>query len=209
MQPANSISNDRKHIRSGGGLTTSAFSVLGKVLSKVPVGSVVNSVIDAIPVELHIPGYQYCGAGTKLAKRLARGDLGINKLDQACKAHDIAYSIYSDTPNRSVADSILAHQAWKRVKSSDASLGERAAALTVAAAMKAKSAVGSGYKKKKNGQKKGKQKVKSGGNINQRKKTQRKQKKTQRKSKKKNYMQGDWTMLKSGKGLYLRPYRNA
>lgn len=55
---------NRKGIRSGGGLATSALSVLKTVLSKVPVGPVVNTVVDALPVELHIPGYQYCGPGT-------------------------------------------------------------------------------------------------------------------------------------------------
>ncbi|XP_074096719.1 uncharacterized protein LOC141525915 [Cotesia typhae] len=33
-----------------------------------------NNIINKLPLELHIPGYQYCGPGTKLAKRLARGD---------------------------------------------------------------------------------------------------------------------------------------
>ena len=52
----------------------------------------VNKVINSLPFELHFPGYQYCGPGTKLAKRLARGDPGINSLDAAGKDHDIAYS---------------------------------------------------------------------------------------------------------------------
>lgn len=50
-----------------------------------------NKIINKLPVELHIPGYQFCGPGTKLAKRIARGDHGINPLDTACKEHDIAY----------------------------------------------------------------------------------------------------------------------
>ena len=52
----------------------------------------VNSIINKLPVELHIPVYQYCGPGTKLKARLARGDPDINPLDAACKEHDIAYS---------------------------------------------------------------------------------------------------------------------
>lgn len=205
MQVQNTISSKRKHKLSGGGLASTALSAIGKVLSKVPVGSTVNTIIDALPVELHIPGYQYCGAGTKLDKRLARGDLGINKLDKACKEHDIAYSKYSDTSNRSVADNILAEKAWERVQSTDATLGERAAALAVAGAMKAKASVGGGYKKKKKSvRKKRKQNVKRGGNINR---NYRKMRNKNRKLKKK-IMQGDWKMTKSGKGLYLRPYRN-
>ena len=42
--------------------------------------------------EFHWPGYQYMGPGTHLAKRLKRGDPGINRLDQIAKQHDIDYS---------------------------------------------------------------------------------------------------------------------
>ncbi|KAK9754610.1 hypothetical protein QE152_g1138 [Popillia japonica] len=40
-------------------------------------GGVLNSLINNLPVELHLPGYQYCGPGTKLQKRIARGDPGL------------------------------------------------------------------------------------------------------------------------------------
>jgi hypothetical protein len=63
-----------------------------------------NSVINALPCELHIPGYQFCGPGTHLKKRLARGDQGINPLDAACREHDIAYSQSKDLAKRHVAD---------------------------------------------------------------------------------------------------------
>ena len=36
-------------------------------------------------VEFHWPGYQYLGPGTKLKKRLARGDPGLNRLDKIAK----------------------------------------------------------------------------------------------------------------------------
>lgn len=97
-----------------------------------------NSAINSLPFELHIPGYQYCGPGTKLEKRLARGDLGINPLDAACRVHDIAYSKHRDGPERTKADRALSSAAWNRVVSKDAGIGERTAALAVAAAMKAK-----------------------------------------------------------------------
>ena len=42
-------------------------------------------------IEFHWPGYQYLGPGTKLKKRLARGDPGINRLDKIAKQHDIDY----------------------------------------------------------------------------------------------------------------------
>lgn len=101
--------------------------------------TVVNEVIDALPIELDLPGgYQYCGPGTRLRERLARDDPGINKLDQACKTHGIAYTLFQDNVHRGLADQRLADSAWAPVKSADASIGERAASLAVATAMKVK-----------------------------------------------------------------------
>ena len=54
--------------------------------------SVLNKFINRLPIELNLPGYQYCGPGLKLAKCKARGDPGINPLNAAWKEHDIAYS---------------------------------------------------------------------------------------------------------------------
>ena len=86
----------------------------------------VNSIINKLLVQLHIPGYQYCGPRTKLKERLARGDPGINPLDAACKEHDIAYSKNRDNLNtRHAADRVLTQRAWKRVLAKGASLGER------------------------------------------------------------------------------------
>lgn len=107
---------------------------------------IINTLINKLPFEAHIPSYQYCGPGTKLQKRLQRNDPGINELDKACKEHDIAYSKTTDVAERNRADNILASKAWGRVKSRDASFGERAAALGVSGIMKAKSAMGAGLK---------------------------------------------------------------
>lgn len=76
--------------------------------------------------------------GTKLAKRLERGDKGVNKLDELCKTHDIAYDTHKDSAERYTADKELASGALKRFFSKDASLGERAASLLVTTAMKTK-----------------------------------------------------------------------
>lgn len=96
----------------------------------------IDNLVDRTPVELHLPGYQFCGPGTKLEKRLERGDSGINPLDKACKEHDIAYS--DKNSDRYEADKKLSRAAWDRVKSRDAKFGERASALAVAAAMRVK-----------------------------------------------------------------------
>lgn len=110
----------------------------------------INRTIDALPVELHLPGgFRFCGPGTRLQERLARGEVGINPLDEACRIHDIAYSTYTDSDRRREADKELAKKAWTRVKASDSSLKERAAALAVTAAMKVKSKIGGGKRKKK------------------------------------------------------------
>lgn len=113
-----------------------------------------NRAINALPIELHIPGYQFCGPGTHLETRLARGDRGINPLDAACRDHDIAYSRSNDLGERHVADNILAAKARKRITARDSTLGERAAATTVWAAMKAKTKFGMGMKIKKSSMKK-------------------------------------------------------
>lgn len=107
-----------------------------------------NTLINKVPFELHIPGYSYCGPGTKLKRRLERGDKGVNLLDEACKKHDIAYSDASELSKRHQADAKLYEEAVKRVKSSDAGLGEKLAASLVAVAMKGKTKMGMGLNKK-------------------------------------------------------------
>ncbi|XP_075211182.1 uncharacterized protein LOC142325855 [Lycorma delicatula] len=142
-------------LKRGGGLLTSltagAAGALGSYIGdkalkgvKKVVGKVVNKGIDLLPIELHIPGYQYCGPGTNLKKRLKRGDPGVNKLDAACKEHDIAYATYSDNERRAVADRKLADSAWERVKAKDSSIAEKATALAVTNAMKLKAKFGGG-----------------------------------------------------------------
>lgn len=194
MVRAKEFIKDRSLVRRGRGLS----SFLVQAAKKIPVGYLVNKAIDALPIELHLPGgYQYCGPGTKLKKRLARNDPGINKLDQACKEHDISYSKHSDSTNRSVADRVLAEKAWQRVKSGDASLSERAAALAVAAAMKAKTSVGAGRRRRVD--RRSTKRSKRGGNIRKRVK----------KGSKKNNGKKLWSVTRSGKGLYLRPYKGS
>lgn len=103
-----------------------------------------NWLIKKVPFEMHIPGYQYCGPGTKLEKRLARNDPGINELDRACKDHDIAYTKFQSTKERNLADTILANKAWQRAKASNSSISERAAALAISGIMNAKTSIGMG-----------------------------------------------------------------
>lgn len=119
-----------------------------RLASKRKGKGIVNTLINKLPVELHLPGYRFCGPGTRLKKRLLRGDKGINALDEACKEHDIAYSQSDDLVDRHNADRILAEKAWERVRAKDASFGEKAGALTVAGIMKAKVKTGMGGRRK-------------------------------------------------------------
>lgn len=113
------------------------FKCCPKKSNKKTGKSLIDRIIDKIPFELHVPTYQYCGPGTHLKKRLERGDPGINPLDAACKVHDIAYND-KDSNERSKADKVLQKAAFKRVFARDSSIGERAVALGVSAAMKIK-----------------------------------------------------------------------
>lgn len=113
-------------------------------------GGIINTLINKLPIELHIPSYNFCGPGTKLNKRLARGDKGVNQLDEACKEHDIAYSKYSDLERRHNADKILANKALKRFKAKSSSVGEKLSSLMVNGIMTAKAKLGMGVRRKVN-----------------------------------------------------------
>lgn len=171
-------------------------SIVPSLVSSVP--SLVNRAVDVLPLELHLPGYRFCGPGTKLEERLARGERGINVLDEACREHDIAYAKYKDNERRRIADRVLASRAWERVKASDSGISERAYAAAVAAVMKAKSALGSG---------------RGGGGTKKKKKTTKTKATRRRKTGTRvRKTSGRVTRKRVGKrktasGLYLRPYR--
>lgn len=106
---------------------------------------ILNDVINNLPFELHVPGYQYLGPGTKLQKRLNRGDSGINDLDRAAREHDIFYRDHKDTESRNdIADKILQQKAWDIAKSSDENIVERIIAVPTAGAMWLKRKLGMG-----------------------------------------------------------------
>ena len=100
-------------------------------------GGFLNDLIDQIPFELHFPNYEFCGAGTKLAERLERGQVGVNPLDRCCRQHDLAYAATKGI-GRARADAILAEQALSRMLNGEASSDERVAALMTACCMVSK-----------------------------------------------------------------------
>lgn len=103
-----------------------------------------NDIINKLPFELHVPGYNFCGPGTRLEQRLGRGDKGINPLDEQCKQHDIWYRDHKKAEDRWVADKELQKTAWQRVISPDADLNERAVGLATAGTMWLKRKLGMG-----------------------------------------------------------------
>ena len=69
-------------------------------------GSILNRMINTLPVEMHLPGHNFTGPGTKLQKRL-NPDLTpkewskpINRIDNAAYHHDICYLENTDTKTR-------------------------------------------------------------------------------------------------------------
>lgn len=105
-----------------------------------------NNLINNLPFEAHLPGYIFCGPGTKLEKRLLRGDKGINKLDEACMQHDIAYTKSNDLKQRHKADLTLLNMAKQRTQAKDASKREKLASWLVSKVMKTKLKKGAGVK---------------------------------------------------------------
>ena len=98
--------------------------------------SVLDKIIDLLPFEMHVPGYKFCGPGTKLAERIERGDVGINPLDEACRQHDLAYN--NPSSNRRQADRILAEYAFSRMLAGETPPDERTVAMMTACCMVSK-----------------------------------------------------------------------
>ena len=76
-------------------------------ITKAPEGSsLLNKFINNLPVEMHLPGHNFTGSGTKLNKRL-KPDLtpkewskSINRVDKASYHHDKCYLENEDTATR-------------------------------------------------------------------------------------------------------------
>ncbi len=98
--------------------------------------SALDAIIDLMPFEMHVPGYKFCGPGTKLSERLARGEVGINPLDEACREHDIAYA--DKKASRRQADRVLAEKAFSRMIAGETPPDERTFAMMTACCMVSK-----------------------------------------------------------------------
>ena len=68
--------------------------------------SLLNKVINNLPVEMHLPGHNFTAPGTKLKKRLnpdltlKKWNKPVNRVDKAAYHHDICYLKNDDTATR-------------------------------------------------------------------------------------------------------------
>ena len=73
-------------------------------------GSLLNKAINNLPFEMHLPGHNFTGPGTKLDKRLKpdltpkKWSMPINRVDKAAYHHDIGYSKSPDVKTRNKLD---------------------------------------------------------------------------------------------------------
>jgi len=92
--------------------------------------------------ERHIPGYNFCGPGTNVHRRLREGVEPINELDKACLMHDLhteprgPYLSAGDPIKITAADAQLQQQAGALAGTMQSQV-DRQAALLVVIAMQA------------------------------------------------------------------------
>ena len=66
-------------------------------------GSFLNTLVNNLPFEMHFPGHNFTGPGTKLYERLnpdgmpKEGSIPINRVNDAVYHHDLCYSKHDDT----------------------------------------------------------------------------------------------------------------
>lgn len=87
--------------------------------------------------ELHLPGHNYTGAGTKTRMRIARGDIPINQIDELAMQHDINYLEAVGQSDRNVlvnqADDVMVNTALDiAFGRKDSTLRERVEGIVVA-----------------------------------------------------------------------------
>jgi len=129
--------------------------IVNNMLIEPKTGSgIVNNIINKLPVELHVPGYQYLGPGTYFDTKYVKNHKPKNDLDKAAYEHDLKYSQTTKSENpeqykkniaeRHVADEILKNSALKILKNPKAGVEQRFTAGLTAGLMKLKTMTGSG-----------------------------------------------------------------
>ena len=100
----NVVSKNGRHMKRGKclvcGITKTQF------VKDTQGGSVLNKAINSLPFEMHLPGHNFTGPGTKLSKRLnpdmtpKQWSKPINRVDNAAYHHDVCYLKNKDTKTR-------------------------------------------------------------------------------------------------------------
>ena len=99
---ATATSNNGRLMRHGQCIT-SGKTKTQFVKKEVAGGSFINTLVKKLPFEMHLPGNNFTGPGTKLYKRLnpdgapKEWSITINTVDKAAYHHDLCYSKPDDT----------------------------------------------------------------------------------------------------------------
>jgi hypothetical protein len=96
----------------------------------------------------HLPKYNFCGPFTDIYGQIKAGKGPINKLDQFCFEHDVAYSYDKSKEGRKIYDSKLAEQSENLYRSKETSAKEKFDSFLVSKAMKLKGMLGLGHGKR-------------------------------------------------------------
>ena len=98
------MTKNNKHMKRG---TCVVCGTTKTQFIKAPTGgSLLNKAINNLPVEMHLPGHNFTGPGTKLNKRLnpdltpKKWSKPINRVDKAAYHHDLCYLKNNDTAMR-------------------------------------------------------------------------------------------------------------
>jgi Phospholipase A2-like domain/Domain of unknown function (DUF5679) len=129
INPSNSVTKNNRNMLKG------IFADCGRIKCQFVKSSVVPAVaggdlvgmlntisknfqlpLQMFPGELHVPGMNFAGPGTRLEYRLndygtpKQFSLPVDRVDQAAYYHDLAYNIHKDTENRNIADREMLQQ---------------------------------------------------------------------------------------------------
>ena len=72
--------------------------------TNVSVGGDIVDVIGNTIGEVHFPGSNYLGPGTKFVERINKKSMPVDRVDEAAMHHDLAYHMHKDKKSRHEAD---------------------------------------------------------------------------------------------------------
>ena len=108
---------------------------------------ILNKMINNLPFEMHLPGHNFTGPGTKLSKRLnpdltpKKWSKPINRVDEAAMNHDICYLKNKDTETR---NKVCDKNMLKQLNIFNPTLREKIDKAIVSGLINAKIALGAG-----------------------------------------------------------------